>query len=88
MYYIDAVLLFILTDFFFTVFMQFVCTTHCGILKHSWPLLTYTFFLLFKYREAKEEDRCKINIVKELIEVKNGTLHVETITIDEASDIL
>ena len=41
-----------------------------------------------KYHEAKEEDRWKIDILKELIEVKNGTLQVENLTIDEASFII
>ena len=41
-----------------------------------------------KYNEAKEEDRWKIDILKELIEVRNGTLQVETLTNDEASAII
>ena len=41
-----------------------------------------------KYNEAKEEDKWRIDIVKELIEVKNGTLQVENITFEEATDIL
>ena len=41
-----------------------------------------------KYHEVKDEDKWKIDMVKELIEVKNETLQVENINIDEALFIL
>ena len=41
-----------------------------------------------KYHEAKVEDKWRIDVVRELIEVKHGTLQVENINFDEATDII